>query len=808
MSDLPLTGQRFFVALTLSMVGLTVLLVASAAAPDRDTLTTAGVLTVLLAVAWLYPLPIAFKRRLYFDTSVLIAAIILLPTGYAMAAAGFGTLLAHLVRRQGWVEAAFNAALMMAQAAVGGLVLVAFDARNPPSAEEIAPILLAGVAMYVVNHLLVGTMVAIQSGRPTFAVWRQAAMDDGGIGILGHLSQVAVGALAVYLLEKAPWALLLLLVPTVTMYLAVRGWIRQRQRAEAARPHPGAGPRQAQRAALIGTWEWNLRTGDSVWSEATHRIVGLPRGASATSYEALLRATHPEDRDQIDRAVHYMLRTGEPASAEHRIVLPDGTVRFVEQRGEIVADTDGGGRLVTTIQDVTERKSLDHQLARQAFHDPVTGLPNRTFALDHLARLLAAPSPDLGPVAVVVIEVDAGAEPSAGNSRDDLVREAARRLRSGIHEGELLARFGVSRLTVVFQATAADAATERAADLSRTLGTPIDSDGADIDLRTCVGTAVSGALMRLPQDLVAAAEADLGLATPEDGLSHPAEGPAWSRALVSGARLRDALDRRELTLHYKPEVTLATGEIVGFEALLRWRHPSGVWLLPEDFLPVAEASGLTAPIGRWTLNEACRVACTLPDASGLAEPLSVSVDVASGHFHQPSFVDDVTRALDESGLDAEALWLDVTEPTVVEDVDASRRTLETLRDLGVRVAIDDFDAGYASLGNLQRLPIDALKLHRMLIASLEVGEADRAIVQATASLVRASGRQAFAKGIETPWQLAWAQALGCERGQGSLFAGPLDAERLSDLLDDAARAGGYCPAPAQVVEAARGRRDE
>lgn len=797
MSDLPLSAQRYIVALTAFMVGLMVVLMAWAwsAPPDWATLATVGVVIALLTVAWLYPLPLAFKRRLYLDTSVLIAAIILLPTGYAMAAAGIGTLLAHLIRRQDGIQATFNALLILAQTAVGGVFLARYDDRIPHSPETVGYLLVAGVAMFMANHLLVATMVAMQTGRSPIVMWRQAGIDDSGMGLLGHLSQVAVGAVAVFLLEEAPWALSLLVLSTVVMYLTLRGWIRQRHQAEAERQRDGAGPLQAQRAALIGTWAWNLNTGDSVWSEETSRILGVPRGASRTSYEALLRAIHPEDREEVNRAVHHVLRTGEPFHVEHRIVLPDGTQRFVEQEGEIASDTGDGSRLMATIQDVTERKTLEGKLARQAFHDPVTGLPNRAFALDHLAKLLAVPSSDLGPVAVVLIEVDADEKDPADTSRDDVLREATRRLRAGIREGEMLARYGVSRFIVLLRTTAADVATERAIELRHALGSPHDPDGTDIALHPRVGAAVSGALVTLPQDLVRAAEADLVRTTSTIRASHPAEEPAWSHALVSGTQLRDALDRHELTLYYQPEVTLATGQIVGFEALVRWHHPIGAWLLPGDFLPVAEASGLTVPVGRWMLQEACRAACTWSDPTAGEQPLTVSIDIASGHFHQPGFVDDVARALDVAGLDSEVLRIEVTEPTVVEDVDGSRRTLESLRELGVGITIDDFGAGYAFLGHLQQLPIDTLKLDRVLIAGLEVGEADRAIVQATASLARASGMRTFAKGIATPWQLAWAQALGCEQGQGYFFAAPLNGEQLRQLLTSAARSGGLLPTP-------------
>ena len=174
--------------------------------------------------------------------------------------------------------------------------------------------------------------------------------------------------------------------------------------------------------------------------------------------------------------------------------------------------------------------------------------------------------------------------------------------------------------------------------------------------------------------------------------------------------------------------------------------------------------------------------------------LTVSVNIASEHFRDPGFVADVTRILDEAGLDPAALRLEVTEPTVVEDLDASSQTMEALRDLGVRFTIDDFGAGYASLGYLHRLPIDALKLDRSLIAALEIGDADRGIVQATTSLARTFGLQVAAKGIESPRQLALADALGCDQGQGYFFAPPLASEQLAEFLTLAGPFAGVAPA--------------
>jgi EAL domain-containing protein (putative c-di-GMP-specific phosphodiesterase class I) len=234
--------------------------------------------------------------------------------------------------------------------------------------------------------------------------------------------------------------------------------------------------------------------------------------------------------------------------------------------------------------------------------------------------------------------------------------------------------------------------------------------------------------------------------------------------------------------------------MVGVEALLRWEHPERGVVNPAQFIPTAEETSLIIPIGRWVLEEACRTARAWSMPAGPERPLTVSINIAGEHFRDPGFVADVARVLDQAGLAPAVVRLEVTELTVVDDLDTSSRTMEALRDLGVRFTIDDLDAGYASLGYLHRLPIDALKFDRSLIATLEIGDADRAIMQATTSLAHTFGLQVAAKGIETPGQLALAQAVGCDQGQGYFFAPPLDSKKLEEFLTIAGSFVDFAPA--------------
>jgi diguanylate cyclase (GGDEF)-like protein/PAS domain S-box-containing protein len=795
MADLPLPARLYFAVLVLSVVGLMAGLLRLAAPPDRATLAQAAVGVALLTAAWLYPLSHSFKIRIHLGTSVLIAAIVLLPPGLAMIVAGAGTLLAHLIRRQDWVESTFNVAQTMAQAAVGGLILVAFDGRIPHRPEAVAYVLLAGMAMFVVNNLLVATMIALQTRRPLLSSWRESVLEVSRVEFLGHVTEIGIGVFAVFLLATVPWTLPLLVLPTIAIYIALRGRIRLRQDAEAARIEGNAGPAAAQRVALLGNWEWNLNTGDSSWSEETYRILGLRRNASEPSYEALLRSVHPDDRVRVNLTIHQALRTGEAFHFAHRIRLPDGTQRIMEQQGEIVPDGAGGvSRLTATIQDVTERKTLEAQLARQALHDPVTDFPNRAFALDHVAKLLASRRPEQEPLAVVLVDVEGIGTQLAGETRDSILLEVARRLRACLQNGEMVARFGVTQFMAVLESVAADTAMTRAADIRDSLRVPLDLAGHDVLLDVSVGAAVSNPTVELPQDLVRAAEADLTRAKAKNHVSSVSLVPEGYGVHLAPTELQGAADRGELHLYYQPELRLAAGEIVGFEALIRWRHPTGRWLLPAEFLPVADTSGQTIPIGRWVLKEACRTARAWPMPAGSERPPTVSVNIASEHFRDPGFVADVAHILDQAALDPTVLRLELTELTVIEDLDASNRTMEALRNLGVRFTIDDLGASYASLGYLHRLPIDAFKLDRSLIAPLEIGDADRAIVQATASLAHTFGLLVAAKGIETPLQLALANALGCDQGQGYFFAPPLDRKQLQELLTRAEPLVDFAPA--------------
>jgi EAL domain-containing protein (putative c-di-GMP-specific phosphodiesterase class I) len=250
--------------------------------------------------------------------------------------------------------------------------------------------------------------------------------------------------------------------------------------------------------------------------------------------------------------------------------------------------------------------------------------------------------------------------------------------------------------------------------------------------------------------------------------------------------LRRALERDELRLEYQPLVDLATDEVIGLEALVRWQHPVRGLVPPAAFIPLAEETGLILPLGRWVLETACRQAREWQVAFPRERPLAVSVNLSARQFAQPDLADGVARILAETGLEAQCLELEITESVVMEQSDTALAALAGLRNLGVRLVLDDFGTGYSSLAYLKTLPLDTIKIDRLFVAGLGVAEsADRPIVEAVVSLAHGLGVEVVAEGIETEQQLATVRALGCDRGQGYLFSPPLRGEAVERFLHPA-----------------------
>jgi diguanylate cyclase (GGDEF)-like protein/PAS domain S-box-containing protein len=477
---------------------------------------------------------------------------------------------------------------------------------------------------------------------------------------------------------------------------------------------------------------------------------------------------------------HWRPRDGESEEQERRFQRADGTAGwFLFQHSRV--EGAGEENYVCQFVDVTRRKHAESELRHQAHHDPLTSLPNRK---DFTQRLTIALD-DGDALAVAFIDIDdfKVINDSLGHGAGDrLLMAVAERLRRVLRPSDALARFGGDEFTALLEGVGDPVQALRVADrLGASLRAPFEIDGQQRFVTASVGVVLGGRgddaeeLLRDADSAMYRAK-ELGKARCE--LFDQSMRDRAVERLELEAGLRNAVEDDELRLYYQPAIDLRTGRIVGVEALLRWEHPELGLLAPDRFIPLAEQTGLIVPIGEWVLGEACR---QLTDWG--IEDLTVAVNVSPRQLASDGLVGAVTDALRCANLDPRRLWLEITESAVIGDPDAAVAKLHQLKELGVKLAVDDFGIGYSSLANLRELlPVDALKIDRSFVNGLELNADDRAIVESVIQLARSLSLDAVAEGVETQNQAALLTALHCSHAQGFHYARPLTPADLAQLL--------------------------
>ena len=483
-----------------------------------------------------------------------------------------------------------------------------------------------------------------------------------------------------------------------------------------------------------------------------------------------------------------------------------GEFLFLDSRGRVrpaeititnLIDDPNVGGLVLNARDIADQKRLESELTHQAFHDSLTGLANRALFKDRVDQALLRTRRRQGGLAVLFLDLDRfkAINDSFGHaSGDALLVAVSRRLSDRLRADDTVARLGGDEFAVLVESVAGCAEVNLVAERIReAFHDPFLIDGRELAVVASIGIALTETGEESSDDLLRNADLAMYRAKSAGGGVRRYEPDMHARMierLELESDLRQALAREELYLVYQPIVDLATGQVSGAEALLRWQHPTRGLVSPAEFIPVAESSGLIVPIGEWVLRQACRDARRWDDVDG-GRGLMVSVNLSARQMLTGELPSAVPQALLEAGLSAERLTLEMTETVMVERNDETLAVLHELRRLGVRLAVDDFGTGYSSLSYLHRFPIDVIKIDRSFVERL-TGEPDEASL--AGSIVQiAQGLRigTVAEGIEEPLQVRALQAMGCEHGQGFHFARPMSAADFERYI---AGAGRSCPA--------------
>ena len=482
-----------------------------------------------------------------------------------------------------------------------------------------------------------------------------------------------------------------------------------------------------------------------------------------------------------------------PEAIECRLRHRDGRWLQFEVLHTNLLDDEHVRGIVLNSRDVSERKAFEEQLAHQAFHDSLTMLANRALFADRVEHALARASSEQSGLAVVFGDLDdfKTINDSLGHGAGDRVLiEVARRLAATVRPTDTAARFGGDEFAVLLERVGDDAeATEVAERILEAFAAPIQLEETEVFVRTSIGIAiVRGSTDTTPADLLRNADVAMYIAK-RDGkggyrvFEESMHAEALER-LELRADLQRAIDSDQFELAYQPVVRLDDMIVSGVEALLRWRHPTRGVIAPSQFIPAAEDMGLIVPIGQWVLREAFAQAVQLQRTFPSDPPLTMAVNLSPRQLNQGDIVGDVRRAIRDSGVDPSTLVLEITESLMMADADLAILRLEEMKALGVRLAMDDFGTGYSSLSNLGRFPVDILKMDRSFLES-GAEAADAGLAAAVVALGETLDLQVVAEGIELTSQMSSLRDLGCELGQGFLFARPMSIESVARYLSDA-----------------------
>jgi diguanylate cyclase (GGDEF)-like protein len=569
----------------------------------------------------------------------------------------------------------------------------------------------------------------------------------------------------------------------------------------------------AQRIARLGHWEWRQNDSTLCLSEELCRIVGLDPETPHVPLQALLERVYEKDRRRVQE---WFAAIREPSGAlaiNHRILGPSGAIRHIHQQVEVVLDGSSGiVHLYGALQDITELRQAEERIHQLAFIDSLTRLPNRELFKDRLGEALKLARRYGRRLALLFLDLDnfKRINDTLGHTVGDLLLQAtAERLKMSLRLcdtvsrgdtddlDESIARLGGDEFTVLLpEIRRSEDVTVIAERIQANLSPPLNLSGHEVCITASIGIAVFPHDGEDSETLLKNADMAMYLAKRQGRNLYRFYDAALNASALQRLQmenqLRKAIDQGQMSLYYQPQLDLPSGRISGVEALLRWHNDVFGLVSPGDFIPLAEETGLIVPLGEWVLRTACRQAKAWQEAGILLPRVAVNISVLQ--FVQPDFPGLVAQILEETGLAATALELEITESLLMKDPEGATRTLQVLKHLGVQLAIDDFGTGYSSLSRLKQLPLDRLKIDQVFVREVNSQPNDAAIATAVIAMAESMGLRVIAEGVENEAQLRFLQARRCDEIQGYYLSRPLPVDEITAVLRRYSDSAEYQPA--------------
>ena len=650
---------------------------------------------------------------------------------------------------------------------------------------------------YATNSGLVATYTALKTNQPILLTWRTSYLWTS----ISYLAGASVAGISERYLKGVSIYAILLLSPVIAIiYVTYKTYLRNIESsiAQATEAKRHAELLEASEERFRSAFDYAsigmaLVSEEGRWlqvNRALSQLLGYSEGELLTTDIQTLM--HPEDLgDLLIQQARVMEGKTLRFETEKRYVHKAGHEVWTLSSVSPVRDPETNRlRLIFQIQDITDRKRAESQLVHDAFHDALTGLPNRSLFVDHLKLAIARSARHKDVFSVLFLDFDRFkvVNDSLGHLvGDQLLIAMARRAEKCLRPGDTIARLGGDEFTILLEGLKSqDEAIHIAERIQRDLTVPFEVQGHKVFTSASIGIAPSTIGYSRPEDVLRDADTAMYSAKARGGCCYDVfDKTMHARAmemLEMQNDLRQAIARNEFAVFYQPIVSLDTFHIQGFEALVRWKHPRYGLISPDRFIPMAEETGLIISIGEWVLRTACAQAKQWQEQYARDELITMSVNISRKQLDREDLVSQIKAVLDETNLDPRTLKLEITESAVMQNLAASSEILRQIRMLGVSLSIDDFGTGYSSLSTLHQFPISTLKIDSSFVSRMTSGNENTEIINTIMSLARNLTMDVIAEGVETLDQVTKLRSLGCEAGQGYFFSRPLPVEDAGALL--------------------------